>query len=821
LAGALLVIVALFALGRWLEGDRLARESFALMSGTILISDLSEPVEILRDDRGIPHLFASQEGDAFFALGFSHAQDRLGQMLRLRRRAYGRSAERVGEQGLVADRLARLLDIERAARDAAEALPAVSKRILASYSSGVNARLARIREGRVAAPPTLPAPIGEVDAWRPQDSLALGKLLSWCIGGTLETTLVLDDLIQRLDSVPARPFFPGSASVDFGVAPDAPPSSDGADVDGASPTEMRSGTEPTRSLCRGIGIPIGGAWVIGGELSESGAPIVVADWHLEPAVPALFYEVHLRAGSLEAAGATLPGTPIIWAGRNRSLAWAGVPASAPVSDLFIETLRESRGLYQNGTLWVPIERREETILVREGRGVLREEQLTIRATRHGPLVEALLRGAEDDGGEDEAGRRDSAALALSWSGAREGDGFSSMIALLRASGRDELLAALETHHEPVLAFAFADRDGEGGVQVAGWLPKRPLPTGLVPVQGRLRSFDWRERVPLDALPSRPLPTGTRRSWVVAADQPWPARGGLDQMEWLWRPGARAARIEAVLETRSQDGKFDLRAAAELLDDDGSALAPRVALAIVGLARRAGPLPLEAAEIAGLLERWDGRMSAESAGAAAYQLVIDFMLRDLLGPRFGKRLFERYVRAPHIQAQTSIERLILRAASLRRSGGWTDEERVGRAARAGLRGAWVALSHRLGPTRERWSWGGLHRVRFGPTGRRSGWPPELTRSLPFPGNAQTLLFAHHRPGNSLDVDSVGLFRVAMDLAASDRLLSSLVPGQSEYPGHRHFSDGLAGWPMRRLSLFVTSRLVIEEESAERLVLEPAP
>jgi acyl-homoserine lactone acylase PvdQ len=98
---------------------------------------------------------------------------------------------------------------------------------------------------------------------------------------------------------------------------------------------------------------------------------------------------------------------------------------------------------------------------------------------------------------------------------------------------------------------------------------------------------------------------------------------------------------------------------------------------------------------------------------------------------------------------------------------------------------------------------------------------LTRFLRASGSGQTLAFARHRPGVSFDVELAGLYRVAMDLAGSDRLLSSLAPGQTEHPGHSHFSDGISRWASSRLSLFATNRLVIEEESSEKLVLEPAP
>ncbi|MFK7897568.1 MAG: penicillin acylase family protein [Myxococcota bacterium] len=819
LLGALVVIAGLLVLQRWGAADRAVRETFALASGTIRLADLEEPVEVLRDARGIPHVLAESEAEAWFGLGFVHAQDRLAQMTWLRRHARGRLAEVEGAEALPADRLARLLEIGRAADAAAEELPADSREVLEAYALGVNARIARIKQGRVAPPAALALQIGAVDPWVPGDSLAVVKLLSWCMGGTLETTLVLDDLIQRLDSVPARPFFPGRSSVDFGVAPNLPTQRDAA----AAPkvdAETRAPIGSTRALCEGIGTPTGGAWVLGKRFSESRAPIVLADWHLAPSAPALFYEVHLSAGSLKAAGASMPGSPILWAGRNAKVAWAGVPASAPVADLFIETLRVGRGLYQNGKLWAPLSERVETLRFRDPRGgEPSESELLIRSTRHGPLIEAMV-PESSDAAEDGEGERHRAARALSWTGARAGDGLTSMLALMRAKNAEDVLEALETHHEPVLAFAYADAKGEGGVQVAGWLAKRPLPTGLVPVQGRLRSFDWRERVPLASLPNQTL-SDSEKDWVIALDQAWPKAGGLDQTEWLWRPGDRAVRLNARLTEQRAEGRLDLRAASELLEDDVASRAPRVVAAALGLARRGKKLAIEAEEVARLLERWDGSMSAESGGAAAYHLLIDRLLKHLLEEPFGPELFARYLNAPHVDPQHAIERLLIRSAALNRESGWTDADRVGEAARLALRETWIQLNHHLGPTRERWAWGALHKLQFSPLGPSKKTDEKIGPTVQTRGSGQTLSYAHHRPGVSFDVEKVGLYQVAMDLSESDRLLSTLVPGQSEHPGHPHHLSGLARHQSKRLSIFATSRLVVEQESAERLLLEPAP
>ena len=815
LAGALTIIVGLLLVQRWGAGDRADRERFAPVTGTIRLAGLPAPVEVLRDGRGIPHVMAEREAEGWFGLGFSHAQDRLAQMVDLRRRALGRSAEVQGAAALPADRLARLLEIGVAAERGAKALPDSTREVLEAYAAGVNARITRIRQGRLEAPQELDGGIEWVENWRPADSVALGKLLSWCVGGTLETTLVLDDLIQRLESVPARPFFPGRTSVDFGVAPEVPRHPVTSKSVSGPLAEAVMGT--TRALCEGIGIPSGGAWVLAGSASESGSPIVVADWHFEPALPGLFYEAHVAAGQIEVAGATLPGTPIFWAGRNRNFAWAGVPAGAPVSDLFIETLRDRRGLYQNGSLWAPLEQREERIRWRDPLGGMRDSAFILRITRHGPLLDSLWRAAEQAPPLEPSGRLHRSVRALAWTGAREGDGLTSMLALLRLSDARGVEEALAKHHEPVLAFAYADAAGRGGVQVAGWLPSRPLPTGLVPVQGRLRSFDWREPLSIERLPGALL-EDRANPWVMALDQRWNGRGGLDQTEWLWRSGDRAVQLESLLQEGLEAGPLDLRKASMLLMDDRASRATRVVTAIVGLARRGGVLAVEAEEVARLLERWDGRLGVESAGAAAYQLVIEHLIEGLLREPFGDGLFERYLAVPHVQPQNAVERLVLRAAKLRQPGGWTDEAEVTRVARVSLRQAWVSLNARLGPTRERWAWGQLHRIAFPRRGQEES--VALRRSAA--GSGHTLAFARHRPGLSFDVERAALYRVAIDLGAGDRFLSSLAPGQSEHPGHDHYADGIERWASSRLALFATSRLVIEEEEdSKRLLLEPAP
>ncbi len=850
--GAVIIVLVAVALAAllWLGARRLgdeqtARRSFAVETGTLPVAGLAAPVEVLRDSRGIPHIEAVRERDAWVALGFVHAQDRLAQMLWLRRLARGRTAEVVGEAGLVADRMARTLGLALHAEAQAERLDESVRDVLSAYAEGVNARLRRIRNGRVGAPLELAGAGETFDDWGPADSIAIVKLVAWSSSNLIETGIVLDDLIERLGSVLARPFKPtGSGVQGVEIPSELPLQSVVRGMGGQPRGELLA---PSRDLIASTAIRGGSAWVLPGRYTESGAPILVADLHLAPTAPALVYEVHLRGTGVDVAGATIPGVPVIWAGRNLHVAWAATPARAVSVDLFKETIRSEDGLYQNGTLWVPLAERRELIRVRTAGGVLREEELVVRSTRHGPLINSLLRPPErvtypsrsDAEADTGAGRSTRVAgspperepLALAWSGALPGDGVGALLAVARARDAGQLVAALAEHHEPVVAMVYADDTGQAGMQLAGWLPRRSLPSGLVPVPGRLRLFDWHEPIEFSALPAvrvsgsreRPATRGPR-SWVIAAD------GSLDDgltaadVEWLWRTGERSRRLVAALGKLTAPGseKVDLRSAAALQNDVAGSVSGEVIPALLRLGQIGGALRPEAREIAQLLGRWDGEMRADSRGAAAYHVLMEHLIEELLREPFGAELYARYLSLPGVRAAPVVSALLVSADRLAAPGGWTDVDRVSAAVRSSLRRTWVSLSYRLGPSRDGWAWGRLHKLVFRPFASLGRAPGRALGRLPaaaLGGDETTLaVTAYERPG-PYQVSEAATYRLAVDLAAPDRMLSSLSPGQSEHPQHPHFSDGLGRWLAGRPSLLLTSRLLVEEESGELLLLEP--
>jgi penicillin amidase len=800
LAIALVLAVALYA--ERLRERAQARAAFPLEAGRIAVAGIKAPVEIYRDSRGVPHVEAADDLDAYFGWGYVHAQDRLAQMLWLLMRARGRTAEIVGPEGLESDRWVRTLGLGALADRQFERLDEASKALLVAYAAGVNARLARIRDGRVAPPMALEGATLPADLWQPSDSLAVLKLYGWNLSDTVDVSLVLRDITAYLGSRAARPFFPS------------------ADEDRTSPfpgvlaraDAPNRSARPTRGLAqlrealgldgRGVG---SSAWVLGGDHTESGHPILAADSHLEVTAPALLHVVHVHGANFDVAGVAVPGVPVIWTGHNHNVAWASTNARVATIDLYNETLdgpESSR--YHDGKKWQDLATRTEEIEVR-GHAA---EALAVRSTGHGPLVDGLLEG-------------ESEPLSLAWVGARDdvNSAITSMSKLARARDANELRKALAEHHEPALVVAYADRSGAGGVQVAAWIPVRALPTDLVPLPGRARWYDWQGSIPFDRLPAEQIRSG--RGWAIAADNPIPQRDSTEKIDWLWRSGVRADRIEALLEAKTKLGKIDLRTMSELQADTGSEVATRMIATLLELAGPVEQLSVESQEIVRWLRDWGGNSGAESVGAAAYHVFIDRLTGEVFDLVLGKGLADRYRALPQVDTSSVVFALV-RSAADKDPAAAIDDDRLRDLIRDSLRETWLRLSFELGANREKWGWGRLHRLSFRPFGdAQAGSDFDALSNIPYGGSGDTINTAEFREPKDFSVRVASLFRMVVDAGSFDHALAALAPGESEHPGHPHFSDGLEDWLVGHSVLLVTDRLLVRESGDRQLVLEPLP
>ncbi|MFQ5416260.1 MAG: penicillin acylase family protein, partial [Myxococcota bacterium] len=509
-------------------------------------------------------------------------------------------------------------------------------------------------------------------------------------------------------------------------------------------------------------------------------------------------------GDLDVAGSTIPGIPVVWTGRNRRVAWGVTNARAVTTDLYREKLgRRDPSMYFDGSRWRELARRPETLRVKGADA----EQLVVRSTPHGPLLGVLVEG-------------DREPLALAWTGARPDvrSGVASMLEVARAGSEAALLAALARHEEPPLAVVYATARGRAGMQVAGWIPRRALASGLMPLPGRARWYQWDERIAFEDLPKHRV---SDRGWAIAADNVFARSRSRVAVEWLWRSGTRARRIDTLLRTAAANGPLGVRQVMALQTDVGMERAKRLVASALVLIEAGKPLGAVAREVVDFLREWDGRALESSSGAAVYHLFLSSLTRRLLEPKLGAEMLDRYLALPQVDPDLVVFEIVRDAEAGGATDEWSDPAFVSEAVRAGLRETWFKLSYQLGSNRDKWRWGRLHRLGF-----RSFFPRENLAGGPYAlapfgygGAADTVSVGEYDRVDPYAVRVASTFRFAVDTSTLDQALVSLAPGQSGHPGHPHFADGVDRWRDGRPHLLITAPLLIEESSQSLLRLEP--
>ena len=468
------------------------RASLPTLDGDIPVPGLSARVEILRDARGVPHIYAQSMADALFAQGYATAQDRLWQMDLSRRKALGELSEIFGNRTLSADIESRTLGFPEVAASALADLPRDERRLLDAYTRGVNAF---IDSHRHRLPWEFLLLRYQPQRWRAIDSVAVALNLATALSQSWQTDLMREHVAAKLGQDLLPDVFPDRSALDVPVAEFPPPAPRRADAGGTGlswnvfaagdirvPAADRRWTQPRADNPLWFAAAVGSNnWVVSGAHTKSGKPLLANDPHLTHSVPSVWYMVHLHAPGLNVTGVSLPGLPLVIIGHNEHIAWGMTNTGPDVQDLYIETFnpRDPRKYLHNGQ-WVDAEVRNEDIKVRNQR----DYHLTVVVTRHGPIV-------SHDGGRE---------LALQWTLLSPHAVELPFLSIDRASNWQEFTAALRDFKVPMQNCVYADTEGNIGFYAAGLVPIRKHGNGAVPVPGSTDDFDWTGFIPFDDLP---------------------------------------------------------------------------------------------------------------------------------------------------------------------------------------------------------------------------------------------------------------------------------------------------------------------------------
>jgi penicillin amidase len=607
---ALVVVLALLLLaagGAWLY--HAARAALPQLDGTLAVAGLSAPVTVTRDGHGVPTIEAASLQDLFFAQGYVTAQDRLWEMDMTRRFAAGQISEVLGPDWIQHDREQRILGLEARAERAVSELSPRDRSYLEAYAQGVNAFISS-RRGRVPVEFRIlgysPRP------WTVADSLVIeANMIKELNHYPAKVALEREKILAKLGPDLTTNLYPNSSWRDHPPGQDPQKMSQAA----ASPSDSTAGKLPAFTLPPATALTLrpelgSNNWVISGAHTATGKPLLSNDPHLGHQMPALWYEAHLKSGSFDVAGITLPGTPTVIVGHNQRIAWGFTNIGPTLEDLFIENFNAG-GRYQTPDGWQQPQRRHEIIHVK-GRP---DVGFDVLITRHGPIVSELYPGEKRQ-------------LALQWTLYSPNALGLPFVDVDAAQNWDEFRRAFSTWVAPGQNVVYADVDGNIGYQATGLVPIRAAGDGSLPVSGPDNAHEWASFVPFDKLPSvfNP-PSGilaTANGRITPDGYPY-------SLSVEWGAPYRTERIYKVLEG---DKKFTAADMLALQTDVYSAFDRFCAERFVYALDHVTGLSPRARQARELMRKWDGRMLASSSAAAIESSARGELYRLLLQPKLG-------------------------------------------------------------------------------------------------------------------------------------------------------------------------------------------
>jgi penicillin G amidase len=683
------LIIAYWFLSRSLPG----------YSETFALPDISAPVEIVRNNDNVPHIFGKTDEDVFFALGFAHAQDRLWQMTMLRRTVQGRLSEVFGPRTLKIDELMRRYDLYGLAGQSLAVQDTPTQAALTAYARGVNAWIEQVNVGaRGRGAPEMFFFSNEIAAWQPTDSLAIVKLMALQLSTQLETEVRRARLSMLLPAARLSDILPDDPGSAVMAAPDY-----AALMPGVMPSTapMRMATvDPLSPFLRADFAGASNAWAAAPTRSAAGGTLLANDPHLGFTAPTLWYLARLELQTGGVIGATIPGVPLVLSGRSDKFGWGVTASYADDMDVVIEKLNPANTEeYQTPDGWKTFVTSRSIINVKDAAPIT----ITLRWTDNGPV----LPGSHYDlASVTPPGH----VAALAWTAlAADDTTLSAAMALMRAGTVADAIKAGAGIVTPGLNLMLADRQGIA-LQTVGRIPQRDArhqTQGRMPSAGWEAINRWQGALPYDQNPREVNPTsgliGNTNNKTV--DRPFPNNISFD-----WGDTQRIQRWLTLMKTREVHTRESfIEAQLDTVSFTARSLLPLVGadLWFTGDAAAEGTPDRMRQRALELLAAWNGEMNEHLPEPLIYQAWLralnERLIRDELGP-----LADEFTRPDPV----FIERVFrnIDGASI-----WCDIiqsapiETCTDLARMALDDALLQLSESYGRTVESWRWGDAHQA----------------------------------------------------------------------------------------------------------------
>ncbi len=804
------------------------RRPFPAVDGEVEIVGLDGEVEIIRDEYGVPHIYATTTRDLFVAQGFVHAQDRFWQMDVWRHIGAGRLSEMFGEDQLETDAFLRTMGWTELAEDQYREATPQGRAALDGYVAGVNAYLVAQSPVELGLEYSVLELINHSytpEQWTVVDSILWGKVMAWDLRGNMDNeiarALLLDDFTTEEVSL-LYPPYPEENPVIVG---NSAPRVSGVGLNPAPVNALQTIADTLENLSRldratgGGGVGIGSnSWVIGPERSGTGAAILANDPHLGIRMPSIWYQVALHCAPktdecpLDVTGFSFAGMPGVIIGHNDRIAWGFTNLGPDVMDLYIERVNPDNPLqYEVNGQWVDMDVHTETIGIAGGDPV----EVVVRSTRHGPIISDEYGKLEDF--TDEAGiplPRDY-AIALRWTALDEGPAIvDAALGLNLAQDFEEFRDALRLFEVPAQNIIYADVDDNIGYQAPGKIPVRDGWDGRLPVPGWTDDYEWTGYIPFDELPSVLNPPV---GYIATANNPVVDDSYPYLITTDWNYGDRAHRIVEMIEA---DPVIDIDDIAAMQFDNYNRHAERLLPWLLDVNVAGEGAKVERAQE--LLAAWDLSNDADSAGAAIFEATWSNLLRltfhdDLvedLWPAGGSRWSQAVAgllafpdlrfwddrHTPEIETSDDIVKAALVAG--------VDE-----------------VDGLLGGSPDEWEWGAIHGAVFrnetlGESG--VGLVEARFNRGPYPvgGGSDIVNAVGYYADEGYEVTWVPSMRMIVDLGDLDNSVAIHTTGQSGHAYSSHYQDMIELWANGTYLPMLWDREMVKAAGNGTLVLTPA-
>lgn len=854
----LLVVVVVAVLGGLYIFNDWTRGPLPQQSGEITIvaasaqaaggDDLIESVEIIRDDLGIAHIYANNVHDLFWAQGYTHAQDRWWQMEFSRHIGNGTIQELTGQQDSLmgTDVFIRKAGWRRTAeRDLASYTPE-EVAILQAFADGVNAYILNRDKSDLALEYTLLGVTGvtiEIEPWTPVDTLVWTKVMADNLSGNWDSELTRSDLYanlgQEMTDEYVRPWPFGSKPTilqaeDLPISDNSLGTAQAVNIAGVIGVDTAFAQDylATMAAWFGEGAGIGSNnWVISGDLTASGKPLLANDPHLGIQMPSIWYEIGLHCDVVDDAcpydvvGFTFPAAPGVVIGHNANIAWGVTNVGPDTQDLYMLKINPDNDLqYEWNGEWRDMTVYDETIHFGDGEPPV---TIQVRETHLGPIIND--NSIDSDTGLPSGFNNDD-PMALRWTAYESGMIFRALIMLDQASNWDEFREAASWWDSPAQNMIYADIEGNIGYQTPGRIPIRAAGhSGLLPVPGWTDEYDWLGYIPFDDLPRIFNP---ERGYIETANQAVVPLEYYDQLrakladqfgedanyfigqEWAY--GYRGQRIVEMLEATDQHTAATIQA---IQGDNKMISAEELMPYLEALSFEDDNLT----SARDWLLEWDYQMHMDSPQAALYAnfwaSLLDNMYNDQLGDVMTASSRDMSMWATYALAQDP------------ENAWWDDtgttdvaETRDDILLRSFAEG-YQATVDALGTDQAKWRWGDIHQATFvsNPLGL-SGI--DLIENIVNRGPVATsggsdMVNATGFSGidGDFSVRALPSLRMIVDLSDFTKSLGIHTTGQSGHPYSEHYSDMVDMWRNIQYHPLLWSREQVEAAAVNTLVLKP--